>query len=84
MGIGVIDQSLHFRLYGAAVYDENTGDYLCFTLHKTKFVDAWTIDFRYGQEWQLSGVKVRGFARAALPSSQQFATFIRADPSALP
>lgn len=83
MGLGVIQQNIWFHVYGAKVYDEDTGDYINFTLHKCKFVDAWQIQFRYGQEWQIAGIKIRAFARDTLPSAQQFATIIRADPSAI-
>ena len=85
MGIGPINNNIWFHLYGAKVYDESTGDYLNFTLHRTKFVDAWTIDMRYGNAWQLTGIKVRAFPKdvAGWPSAQQFATILRADPSAL-
>ena len=88
VGIGDINQQRFLRLYAAVVYDPNTGDYLNFTLHKAKFVDAWTIAMRYGEAWQIQGLRVRAFAEttadnssATMPAAQKFATIIRADPS---
>jgi len=83
MGLGVINNQRRFRVYMPKVYDEDTGDYVAFTLHKCKFVDAWQIAFRYGQQWQITNIKVYAYARDTLPAAQQFATVIRADPSAL-
>lgn len=84
MGLGVVDNGASpFRLYLAKVYDETNADYLSMTLHRCKFVDAWTIDFRYGQEWQITGLKVRAYGLSSYPSAQQFATIIRRDPSAI-
>ena len=76
MGIGVIDNAQFFHAYWAKVYDESLGKFVNCTLHKCKFVDAWTIDFRYGNAWQITGVKLRAFALTSLPSAQQFATII--------
>ena len=88
VGIGDINQQRFLRLYAALVYDPDTGDYLNFTLHKCKFVDAWTIAMRYGEPWQIQGLRVRAFAEttadnssAVMPAAQKFATIIRADPS---
>jgi hypothetical protein len=83
MGIGVINNALFWRFYLAKVYDESVGDYINITLHRAKFVDAWTMNFRYGQEWTLTGLKIRAYAQPLLPSAQQFATVVRADPSAI-
>lgn len=88
VGIGDINQQRSLRLYAALVYDSDTGDYLNITLHKSKFVDAWTIAMRYGEPWIIQGIRVRAFAEttadnssAAIPATQKFATIIRADPS---
>jgi len=88
VGLGSINQQRFLRLYAARVYDPDTGDYLNFTLHKCKLVDAWTIDMRYGEAWKITGLRVRGFAEttadnssSAIPDAQKFATIIRADPS---
>jgi hypothetical protein len=83
MGLGSINNTLRYRVYMAKVYDDAVGDYLNITLHKAKFVDAWTLNFRYGDSWNLTGLKIRAFARDTLPSAQQFATIVRADPSAV-
>jgi hypothetical protein len=79
MGIGAINNAQRYRVYWAKVYDESVGAYLNGTLHKAKFVDAWTIDMRYGQEWQITGIKVRAYAQTLYPSDQLFSTILRAD-----
>lgn len=79
MGLGVIDQSRFFRVYAAKVYDDSVGAYLNMTFHKCKFVGAWTIAFRYGQQWQITGVAIRAFAKSGYPDAQKFATVIRSD-----
>jgi hypothetical protein len=83
MGLGQISNSRYVHVYMPKVYDEDAGDYLIFHLHKCKFVDAWTINFRQGQEWQLTGVKLMAFADDTKPSNQLFGTIIRYDPSAI-
>lgn len=82
MGIGQIDNNAFYRFYLPKVYDENTGDYVAFTIHKAQFVDATELQFTYGAPWMLS-CRVRGYANDVLPAAQLFATVIRADPSAV-
>lgn len=84
MGLGVIDQSRRSRVYMPTVYDQDNAYWLAFTLHKCKFVDAWSIGFRYGQQWQIANIKVHAYADATLPAAQQFATVYRRDPGILP
>jgi hypothetical protein len=83
MGIGPINNNKIYRVYLPKVYDEDTGDWVSFTLHRAKFVDAWTLNTPSGDKWTLTGVTIWALADEAKPSAQQFATVIRADPSAL-
>lgn len=84
MGIGPINNNLYYHVYLPKVYDEDTGDFISITLHRAQFADAFTINMRQGEPWQVTGVKLYAFADTTLPSAQQFATVIRADPSAVP
>jgi hypothetical protein len=83
MGIGPVNNNQFWHIYLAKVYDEAVGDYVSFTLHRAKFVDAWSIAMKSGSEWAMSGVKIWAFADDTKPSAQQFATVIRCDASAL-
>ena len=84
VGIGPINNNKKYMVYAPKIYDEDTGDHLMFHLHKAKFVDAWTIEFRQGEAWQMTGVKLRAFADDTKPTSQLFGVIMRSDPSALP
>lgn len=84
MGIGNINNNLYWHVYAPKVYDEATGDYLAITLHRAKFVDAWTINMKAGEPWQVTGIKLWAFADDTMPAGQEFATVIRADPSLVP
>lgn len=81
-GIGQIDNNQFWRVYGALVYDENAGDYFCFTGHRCQFVDGWTIAFNWGSPSTIA-IVVRCFADDDKPSGQEFMTLVRADPSAI-
>jgi len=83
MGIGSINNSRNYHVYMPKVYDEDVGDYLAITLHKAKFVDAFTIGMKQGEPWQITGIKLFAFADTTKPDAQSFATIIRADASAI-
>lgn len=83
MGIGQINNNVFFHLYAPKVYDPDTGDFISLTLHKIKFVDAFTINMRAGEAWQVTGIKARAYFDDTKPAGQEFATILRADPSAL-
>jgi len=83
VGIGQINNAVSYHVYAPKVYDEDTGDLLIFNLHKAKFVDAWTIDFKYGDSWTITGIKLRAYADDTKPSGQTFGVIKRLDPSAL-
>jgi hypothetical protein len=82
VGIGAINNAKSWMVYMPKVYDEDTGDYILIHLHRAKFVDAWTIDMRQGEPWQLTG-KLWAFADDNKPAAAKFGTIIRADVSAL-
>lgn len=84
VGIGSINNQKKYHVYAPKVYDTDTGDYLLFHLHKAKFVDAWTIDFRQGEAWQMTGVKLRAYADDTKPDTQLFGVIVRSDLSAIP
>lgn len=84
MGIGAINNSRNYHVYMPKVYDTDVGDYMAITMHRAKFVDAWTIAMKQGEPWQLTGIKLFGFADSSKPDAQAFATVIRCDLSALP
>lgn len=83
VGIGAINNAKSYHVYAPKVYDEETGDLLIFNLHKAKFVDAWTIEMRYGDNWVISGVKLRAYADTTKPAAQKFGVIVRHDPSVL-
>lgn len=83
-GIGRIDNSVFYMVYAPAVYNESAAGWILFHLHRAKFVDAWTLNFRYGDSWQLVGLKIRGYADEDKPSAQAFGVIKRIDLAALP
>lgn len=83
VGIGGINNNKAYHVYAPKVYDEDTGDLLIFNLHKAKFVDAWTIEMRYGDNWAVTGLKLRAYADSTKPAAQRFGVIIRQDPSVL-
>jgi len=85
VGIGQINNVRKYMVYAPIVYDADNGDYLLFHLHKAKFVDAWTIDFKSGgNPWAITGLKLRGYADTTKPATQRFGVIVRSDLSALP
>lgn len=82
-GIGDINNSLFYMVYMPKVYDQDSGDYLMWHLHRAQFVDSWTIDMRAGQPWQITGLRLRAYADENKPADQKFAVVVRSDPSVL-
>lgn len=80
-GIGQINNSQHYHVYAPKVYDESAAGWLMFYLHKAKFVDAWTLSFKYGDSWTATGIKIRAYANDNYPANQIFGVIRRADPS---
>lgn len=83
-GISRIDNSQKYMVYAPAVYNESAAGWLLFHLHKAKFVDAWTLNMRYGDSWQLTGLKIRAYADDTKPANQIFGVIKRIDLAALP
>lgn len=83
VGIGKINNNQFWHVYAPHVYDESAADWMAFSLHKAKFVDAWTINMPYSEAWNVTGLKLRGYADTTKPSAQQFGMLIRTDASAL-
>ena len=79
MGIGQVNNAKLFHIYMPKVYDDVSGAYVAFTIHRAKFVNAWDIAMKYGMPWQLTGLEIRGFADTSKPAAQTFATVMRAD-----
>lgn len=83
-GIGAINNNQFYMVYAPTVYDQDTGDLLIFHLHRAQFVDAFTINMRYGDSWNVTGLKLRAYADETKPAAQRFGVIQRLDPSALP
>jgi len=84
VGIGQIDNTIHYMMYAPKIYSEADNDWLLFHLHKAKFVDAWELPFTYGEAWKMTGIKIRAFADDTKPSNQLFGVIKRFDTSAIP
>lgn len=80
-GIGQINQAQYYHVYSPKVYDEANAYWLAFWLNRAKFVDAWTINQRYGDSWSVTGLKLRAFADTTRPAAQLFGAIFRFDGS---
>jgi len=83
VGIGQINNNRSYMAYAPKVYDQDTGDYLLFHLHKAQFVDAWTINMNSGEPWTVQGLKLRAYADDTKAANELFGVIVRADESAL-
>ena len=83
VGIGGINNNRFYMAYAPKIYDEDNGDALYFHLHRAQFVDAWTIDFKQGEPWTVTGLKLRAYADDTKPTTQRFGVIARLDVSAL-
>jgi hypothetical protein len=83
-GIGRIDNAQRYMVYAPAVYNQSAAGWLLFHLHRAKFVDAWTLDMKYGASWELTGLKIRAYADDTKPAEQIFGVIKRIDLAALP
>lgn len=81
--IGKINNNLRYHAWCPKVYDEDVGDYVALMLHKTKFVDAWTLNMPFGNQWNLTGLKMRAYADTTKPAAQQFGLLLRSDVSVI-
>ncbi len=82
-GLGKINNNQYWHVYAPKVYDETYGDYFWIWLHKAKFVDAWTINMPFGNNSEVTGLKLRAFADTTKPPAQIFGMFGRLDPSVI-
>lgn len=83
VGIGSINNNLKYMVYAPMVYDQDSGDYLLFHLHRAQFVDAWEIAMKKGEPWSFN-VLIRAYADTTKPDTMKFGTILRSDKSALP
>ena len=83
MPLGKINNALRYHVQAPKVYDEDAGDLFIIWLHKCKFVDAWTINMKFGNQWNITGLKLRAFVDSTRPAAQQFGCIIRSDVSVL-
>jgi len=83
-GIGSINNNQFYHFYAPKVYDDESGDYLAFHLHRAQFVEAFTLNMRSGEPWMIDGLRIRAYADETKPAAQKFASIIRGDLSALP
>jgi hypothetical protein len=84
MPLGKINNDQFWHLYAPKVYNEIDGDYVWIYMHKTQFVDAFSIAMTLGTPWKLTGLKMRAFVDSTKPAAQQFGMFGRADKSVIP
>ena len=82
-GIGTINNNQRYMVYAPKIYDTVNGYYLFFHLHRAKFVDAWTLDMKYGASWELTKITLRAFIDETKPTNSLFGTIMRADTSQL-
>lgn len=83
-GFGPINNNQFWMVYAPKVYDTDNNDYVWIHMHRAKFVEAWTIDMPFGDNWEVTGLRLRGFADTDYPSAQQFGMFGRSDLSVIP
>lgn len=83
VGIPQINNDQYWMVYAPKVYNETDFDWLMFHLHKTQFVDAWSLDMTYGENWKATGVKIRAFADDTKSANELFGVIRRFDVSAL-
>jgi hypothetical protein len=84
MPLGKINNDQFWHLYAPKVYNEIDGDYVWIYLHKTQFVDAFSIAMTLGNPWKATGLKMRAFVDSTKPAAQQFGMFGRSDLSVIP
>lgn len=83
MGIGRVNNADFFHVWSPAVYNQDNGDMLAIHFHKAKFVEAFTVDMPYGEQWSVTGIRLRAYADTTKPAAQQFGMFLRVDPSVI-
>lgn len=84
MPLGKINNNQFWHLYAPKVYDETAGDYVWIYMHKTQFMDAFSISMTFGTPWKLTGLKMRAVVDSTKPANQQFGMFGQSDLSEFP
>ena len=82
VGIGGFNNNRYWMVYAPKVYDEDSGDWLLFHLHRAQFVEPGDLTFNYGEPW-VQSFSVRAFADDTRPSTQRFGVIVRTDVSAI-
>lgn len=79
-GFGVLTNNTndYWRMWLPKVYDPASGKWVGIQLHKARAVDAFTLDFAYGQPW-MTNLTIDAFADTDMPDAQKFATIIHHD-----
>ena len=80
-GVGEIPTEL-WHLFFSRIYDSEAGDYVSFTGHRAKFVEATPLGMPYANVWNIA-VTFKLFADRTKPPGQYFGAFVRYDPSVL-
>jgi len=80
-GMGEVPDRL-FHVYLSRVYDSIVGDFVSFTGHRARFVEASPLAMPFAEQWNIA-VVMKLFADRTKPSTQYFGTWIRYDPSVL-
>jgi hypothetical protein len=83
-GMGQINNDQRWMVYAPRVYNTDVGDYVWIHLNKAKFVDAWTINLPFGNNWEITGLRLRAYADTTKPSDQYFGMWGRSDLSVIP
>lgn len=83
-GLGQINNDQRWMVYAPKVYNTDTGDYVWIHLNKAKFVDAWTINLPFGNNWDITGIRLRAYADTNKPAAQYFGMWGRSDLSVIP
>lgn len=81
-GFGDVNNNQFWQVYCPRVYDDTAGDYVWLHLHKCQFVDAFTVNMPFGDQWNVA-VSLRAFADTSKPSAQRFGVFGRSDASVI-
>jgi hypothetical protein len=82
-GIGKINNNQFWQVYAPKVYDEDNADYIWIYLAKAKFVESPTVTMPFGDNWEISGIRLRAYADTTKPAAQSFGMWGRADASVI-
>lgn len=82
-GIGPINNNQFWQVYAPKVYDTDNADYVWIYLAKAKFVESPTVAMPFGDNWNISGIRLRAYADTTKPADQTFGMWGRADASVI-